>query len=117
MSPRIGRAVLAAALGASCALSARAQIAFEDDTAAAGIDDPVDVQGVAFADADDDGDPDLYLTVTYANMGAMDNIDDKADPVVAKLTGGHTKEQKGVSDRNAYRTILGTELVRELKIK
>ena len=62
-------------------------------------------------------DPDLYLCVTYANMAALDGFDDKADPIVAKLTGGHTKEQKGVSDRNSYRKILGDELIRELKIK
>ena len=62
-------------------------------------------------------DADLYLTVTYANMGALDNFDDRADPITAKLTGGHTKEEKGVSDRNSYRKILGTELIREIKIK
>jgi len=62
-------------------------------------------------------DPDLYLMVTYANMAALDKLDECADPVTAKFTGGRTKESKGVSDRNAYRKILGTETVRELKVK
>lgn len=62
-------------------------------------------------------DPDLYLMITFANMAALDNLDERSEPVLAKLTGGRLKEQKGVSDRNVYRKILGTEIVRELKIK
>ena len=62
-------------------------------------------------------DPDLYLMVTYANMAALDKLDERSDPVTAKITGGRSKENKGVSDRNAYRKILGTETVRELKVK
>jgi len=62
-------------------------------------------------------DPDLYLLVTYANMAALDNLDARADPVTEKVIGERAKVQKGVSDRNAYRKILGTETIRELKIK
>lgn len=62
-------------------------------------------------------DPDLYLMVTYPNMAALDGLDDRSEPVLSKLTGGRVKEQKGVSDRNSYRKILGTETVRELKVK
>jgi len=62
-------------------------------------------------------DPDLYLMTTYANMAALDNLDERSDRVTEKLTGGREKEQKGVADRNSYRKILGTETVRELKIK
>ena len=62
-------------------------------------------------------DPDLYLCITYANMAALDGFDDKAEAVIAKISGGHVKEEKGVADRNAYRKILGDEIVRELKIK
>jgi len=62
-------------------------------------------------------DPDLYLLVTYANMAALDNLDERADPVTEKVTGPRAKVEKGVSDRNAYRKILGTETIRELKIK
>jgi hypothetical protein len=62
-------------------------------------------------------DPDLYLMVTYANMAALDGLDQRSDPVTEKVSGNRTKMQKGVSDRNAYRKIIGTETIRELKIK
>ena len=62
-------------------------------------------------------DPDLYLMVTYANMAALDKLDERSDPVTEKITGNRTKTNKGVSDRNAYRKILGTETIRELKVK
>ena len=62
-------------------------------------------------------DPDLYLVVTYANMAALDKLDERSDPVTEKITGNRVKMNKGVSDRNAYRKILGTETIRELKIK
>jgi L-rhamnose mutarotase len=62
-------------------------------------------------------DPDLYLIVTYANMAALDKLDERSDPVTEKVTGNRVKSNKGVSDRNAYRKILGTETIRELKIK
>ena len=62
-------------------------------------------------------DPDLYLMITYANMAALDKLDERSDPVTEKISGGRAKSDKGVSDRNAYRKILGTETVREWKIK
>ena len=62
-------------------------------------------------------DPDLYLMVTYANMAALDKLDERSDPVTEKITGNRVKMNKGVSDRNAYRKILGIETIRELKIK
>jgi L-rhamnose mutarotase len=62
-------------------------------------------------------DPDLYLVVTYANMAALDKLDERSDPVTEKISGNRVKMNKGVSDRNAYRKILGTETIRELKIK
>lgn len=63
-------------------------------------------------------DPDLYLVTTYANMAAFDGLDERSDAVTAKALGS-TREQdmKGMADRNSYREIVGTELIRELKIK
>ena len=61
-------------------------------------------------------DPDLYLATTYANMAALDNLDARSDPVTAKAMGTDRKAgQKGMADRNAYREVLGVELIRELK--
>ena len=62
-------------------------------------------------------DPDLYLMVTYANMAALDKLDERSDPVLEKVVGTRAQAAKGVSDRNAYRKILGTETLRELNIK
>ena len=63
-------------------------------------------------------DPDLYLVTTYANMAAFDGLDERSDAVTAKALGS-TREQdmKGMADRNSYREIVGTELIRELKFK
>lgn len=66
--PALAALAAAVALLVAAAEPARAQIVFEDATASAGIDDPVDVQGVSFADADDDGDPDLYLTLVLSAL-------------------------------------------------
>ena len=63
------------------------------------------------------GQPDLYLTVTYANMAAMDGRDDRIDKVLEEISGDREKVDAGVVDRNSYRTILGTELIRELVVK
>ena len=62
-------------------------------------------------------DPDMYLTITYPNMAAFDGFDDRADAVTSKISGGMAAQEKGVADRNSYRTILGSELIREIKIK
>lgn len=63
-------------------------------------------------------DPDLYLTTTYANWAALDGLDDRADPVIAKALGTtRAQDAKGTADRNAYRTVLGVETIQQLNIK
>lgn len=61
---------------------------------------------------------DMYLTVVYANMGAMDNLRERVDPIVRDVS-GHTVAQsnKAYADRGPMRRILGSELIRELKLK
>lgn len=64
------------------------------------------------------GDPDIYLTTIYANMAALDGLDERSDPVVAKALGtNRIQAMKGMSDRNAYREVVSVELIRELKLK
>jgi len=60
--------------------------------------------------------PDLILSVTYANMAALDKTEE-ADAVVAKVAGSRDTQNKGISDRNEWRTLLGGELVREMILK
>lgn len=62
-------------------------------------------------------DPDLYIVVTFKNMAAMDAAVDKADEVDKKVFGSLKQTDKSAMDREAIREILGTETIRELKIK
>lgn len=57
--------------------------------------------------------PDVILTVTYANMGALDRADE-SDAVTARVMGNIANQNKGMADREAVREILGSELIREL---
>jgi hypothetical protein len=63
-------------------------------------------------------DPNLYLSVVYANLGAMDGLEDKTEPLANKVL-GQTRAQgeKAYADRSTLREILGSELIRELKLK
>lgn len=63
-------------------------------------------------------DPNLYLTLVYPNMASFDGLDDKTEPLVSKVL-GQTRAQgeKAYADRASMREILGSELLRELKIK
>jgi hypothetical protein len=64
------------------------------------------------------GDPDVYLTTTYANMAALDGLEDRSDPVIAKALGtNRDQDMKGMADRNAYREVVSVEYIRELKLK
>jgi hypothetical protein len=62
-------------------------------------------------------DPDLYLTTTYKNMAALDDMNAKLDPIYEKLQGSLAEQNKAFIDRGKMRTIVGDELVRELKLK
>ena len=63
-------------------------------------------------------DADLYLIVTYPNLGALDGLDDKMEPIMAPATKMNMAQREEASGkRTVMRTILGTELVRELTLK
>ncbi|MBS0566413.1 MAG: hypothetical protein JSS59_03225 [Proteobacteria bacterium] len=68
-------------------------------------------------DARDPHDADLLLTVTYANMAALDNLDERTDPILEKFQGGRDKQNQGFADRSSMREILGSKLIRELVLK
>lgn len=68
--------------------------------------------------ARDVDDPNVYLVTTLANMAALDGLDDRSDAVLTKVTGVATAEaQKAMAERNAYRKIVGQEVIREAKLK
>ena len=60
--------------------------------------------------------PDLLLTITYANMAALDKIDE-GEAVAAKVVGSTAVQNKAYIDREAMREVLGAQLIRELVLK
>jgi hypothetical protein len=62
-------------------------------------------------------DPDLYLTTTYKNMAALDDMSAKLDPIYEKLQGSMAEQNKAYIDRGKMRAVLGDEMIRELKLK
>ena len=61
--------------------------------------------------------PDIYLTTTYANMAALDNLEDREAPVVDKVFGSRQKSAQKYAARESMREVLGSELIRELILK
>jgi hypothetical protein len=67
--------------------------------------------------ARDPHDADLILSITYANMAAMDNLNEKTDAIAEKFEGDLAKQNQGFADRGSMREILGSQMVRELILK
>jgi len=63
----------------------------------------------------DDGD--LYLVTVYKNMAAMDDLDAKTDPISEKIEGNLAAQNKAYIERGKMRTVLGSEMIREVKLK
>lgn len=61
--------------------------------------------------------PDVYLVVEYKNMAALDDLNAKTDPISKKYFASLSAANKAAADRESVRTILGDELIRELKLK
>ena len=60
--------------------------------------------------------PDLVLATTYANMAALDRIDE-GEAVAAKVMGSNDAQNKSFIDRGSMREVLGGEQIRELILK
>lgn len=70
------------------------------------------------AQARNPNEADLYLVVTYPNMAAFDGIDEKMDPIMAKVTKlNYRQADEASGKRTVMRTVLGQELLRELVFK
>ena len=67
--------------------------------------------------ARDPHDADLILSITYANMAAMDNLNEKTDAISETFEGDLAKQNQGFADRGSMREILGSQMVRELILK
>ena len=73
--------------------------------------------GVYATNARNPSEPDLYLTIVYKNWGALDNLQDKTDPIDKKIYGSTTQANQGFVDREKIREVLGVEYIQELKLK
>ena len=63
-------------------------------------------------------DADLYLVVTYPNMAMFDGLNSKMEPIMSSVTKMNLMQRDEASGkRMVMRTILGTEVIRELKLK
>ncbi len=62
-------------------------------------------------------DPDLYLTVTFKNLAALDGLDERLEPIERKVWATRDAANKADADRESMREILGSQLIRHLKLK
>lgn len=62
-------------------------------------------------------DPDLYLVTVYKNLAALDDLAAKSDPILEKLQGSLTEQNKAYIERGKMRTVLGSQLIREAVLK
>jgi hypothetical protein len=63
------------------------------------------------------GDPDIIITESFPNMAALDGINDKTDAVAEKVEGSVAQSNSNAVDREKLRTVLGSELIREMVLK
>jgi hypothetical protein len=65
-----------------------------------------------------ESDWDVLLTVTYKNMAALDNLDDRTDPIIASsLSQSREQSNQAFAGRGAMRDPVGGRLVRQLILK
>lgn len=65
----------------------------------------------------DDEDWNMVLTTTYKNMAALDNLDDRTDPIQKQVYGSLEKGNEGVVQRGEIRALVGSRLLRQLIIR
>jgi hypothetical protein len=62
-------------------------------------------------------DPNVYLTITYKNMAALDGLEDRVEPFTKKIWASRDAAAKASADRESLREVIGTQLVRKLELK
>jgi hypothetical protein len=61
--------------------------------------------------------PNLYLTVTYKNMAALDGLDDRMEPILQRSFGDQAARNAAAIDREKMRRQVGQEMIREVVFK
>ena len=60
----------------------------------------------------------VYLTVVYPNMAAMDGLEDKTEPLASRvLNESRAEGEKKYAERSTMREVLGSEMIREIKLR
>jgi hypothetical protein len=62
-------------------------------------------------------DPNVYLVTTYKNLAAMDDLQDKTDAIQQRLIGDQAARDAGMVARGKMRTMVGSEVIREVVFK
>ena len=62
-------------------------------------------------------DPDIYLVTVYKNMAALDDLDARTDPIYQKVFGDNSQQNAASIARGKLRTQLGSQMLREIKLK
>jgi hypothetical protein len=62
-------------------------------------------------------DPDLYLITEYKNMAALDGLEARSEPILEKVLGNRQKANADMAARGKIRTVIGSQIVRELMLK
>jgi hypothetical protein len=62
-------------------------------------------------------DPNVYLVTTYKNLAAMDDLQDKTEAIQQKLIGDQAARDAGMVARGKMRTMVGSEVIREVVFK
>ena len=57
------------------------------------------------------------LIIEYKNMAALDGLEEKLRDVAEKAVGPSEKQEDRSKERGKIREVLGTKLVRQLKLK
>jgi hypothetical protein len=62
-------------------------------------------------------DPNLYLLTTYKNLAAMDGLQDKVEAIQEKIIGNQDARDAAMQARGKMRSLVGSEVIREVKFK
>ena len=59
-------------------------------------------------------DADIILTITYKNMAALDGLEERTDAIDKQIFGSLDDANKGAISREQMRSVIGSDLIREL---
>ncbi len=62
-------------------------------------------------------DADVILTVTYKNMAALDDLQERTDPLAKQVFGSLSKAASASADRGRMRKEIGSEVIRQIMLK